>query len=708
MQSFEAQLSPVEIELVDLDQLGRKEVSSFALDIPSLDAPDAEFEILETRPSQGRGVRREFPSLDGAGTLPRAYLERDTSTLSFTERWIDEIVPALSPLLISEQGAIIGTPYSIRPYQSDGMQALMAEEGILLADDLGTGKTVTAILSMAKLFQEARIKRALIVAPTGWIRHWATHLQNWVPSLSITVAQGEARERQLDWQNAAHVYVAGYRELAADIETGIISSDAKGFDLVILDGVGSISRYSLPIWELLSRLSSDRRWVLSSGLPAEREDWLSIFRFLTPNLARGLGSMSSEQLHRHFASHILRRSKSQLEGAIPRQSRQEIWLEMDDDQFRDYEEALAEERHRLAQLGKSVTRTHIFAAIERLKLVSDFPSQTLDGIKAQALVDLVEEVMSTGGKIVVFTQYPDENLSKLRTILEAYGVAEHSAASLQAERAQAISRFEKDPDTRILISDLEVRSFGETLPDISYVLHFDHSWNPAIRMRAEQRIFPYMGPGLPANIYEFWVAGTIEERIHAHLLARSLLPNDLAKDTRPTELEEVLPITDWTRNILEVESIERAPRRAVKPRPGTGLLPVTSDLRLQLTRLTPGQLRAAVQQLMNALGFPDTESLGEPKNKGGDMLAWRRDEQNKVDRVLVRYIRSEKNIGVKQGRKLLKELDRRLDSLAAYLVATTEFTSSCRKLADESEGRLALISGTELYRHLHIIGWSPD
>jgi hypothetical protein len=203
------------------------------------------------------------------------------------------------------------------------------------------------------------------------------------------------------------------------------------------------------------------------------------------------------------------------------------------------------------------------------------------------------------------------------------------------------------------------------------------------------------------------MAGTVEERIHAHLLARSLLPGDLAKDTRPSELEEILPVSDWTRNILEVDAIERAPRRSPKPRPGTGLLPATSDLRLQLSQLSPEQLQTAVEELMNALGFPDTESLGVPKAKGGDLLAWRNAEHEKVDRVLVRYVRSEKNVGVREGRKLLKDLDRRLDSLAAYLVTTTEFTSSCRKLADDSEGRLALISGAELFRHLHVIGWIP-
>ncbi len=45
------------------------------------------------------------------------------------------------------------------------------------------------------------------------------------------------------------------------------------------------------------------------------------------------------------------------------------------------------------------------------------------------------------------------------------------------------------------------------------------------------------------------------------------------------------------------------------------------------------------------------------------------------------------------------------DCLGGYLVTTADFTNACKSLADESEGRLALVSGAEFYRHLHILRW---
>ncbi len=108
---------------------------------------------------------------------------------------------------------------------------------------------------------------------------------------------------------------------------------------------------------------------------------------------------------------------------------------------------------------------------------------------------------------------------------------------------------------------------------------------------------------------------------------------------------------------------------------------------------------------MKALGFHRTQVRAEPDERGGDLVAFRK-EGGIEEAVLVRCISQEKAIGVGEGRSLLKVLDADPELLGAYLVSsTTEFTSACRKLADESDGRLALVSGTELYRHLHILGW---
>jgi hypothetical protein len=62
------------------------------------------------------------------------------------------------------------------------------------------------------------------------------------------------------------------------------------------------------------------------------------------------------------------------------------------------------------------------------------------------------------------------------------------------------------------------------------------------------------------------------------------------------------------------------------------------------------------------------------------------------------------NVGVSEAREVLDVLGQHTDCLGAYFLVTSDFTPSCKKLADESKGQLALVSGIEFYRHLHILG----
>jgi hypothetical protein len=216
-----------------------------------------------------------------------------------------------------------------------------------------------------------------------------------------------------------------------------------------------------------------------------------------------------------------------------------------------------------------------------------------------------------------------------------------------------------------------------------------------------------LGPHPLINIYEFWMLNTIEEQIHDQLKLRNLLPGDLAQDTRPADVEESIATDEWLKQVLEIDAKPKVARRTGRLRPDTGLLPSTSFLRDQIAKLTPEQDEDALRALAEALGFMQTESVEHPDEHGCSLIAWREDETGLDERILLRLVRSERNVGVKEGRRLIKDLGQHEKCVGAYMVAVTDFTTACKKFADESNGRLALISGDEFLRHLHILGWTP-
>jgi hypothetical protein len=204
-------------------------------------------------------------------------------------------------------------------------------------------------------------------------------------------------------------------------------------------------------------------------------------------------------------------------------------------------------------------------------------------------------------------------------------------------------------------------------------------------------------------MYEFWVAGTIDERIYALLAEKELLPSEVPEETRPTELEGRITLDEWLHRILGTPSGKEPERTPVKHPIGIGILPGTAILRDRLAELSPDTLNAAVETFIKALGYPEIEPLDEGNEGGSYLLAWRESE-GEVERVLVRSMSTHKNVGIAKARALLKAMEIRRDCVGAYLITTSDFTSSCRKFADDSDGRLALVSGSELYRHLHILG----
>jgi hypothetical protein len=494
-----------------------------------------------------------------------------------------------------------------------------------------------------------------------------------------------------------------YETLTADIEQEHLTGDLLHYDLVLLDQIQTTGLRYRSFPGAYQRLDAPIRWALAGAFPKEVEDWVGMFAFLTPDQVSGAAGITLPDIRRRFRPYILRREKDELKDDLPKRARQEIWVDLDDVQTRRYEDVLAEERYRLAQLGDAVSTSHIETAVDRLKRASNFAPESLGGAKVRALIDLVEQIAAADLKMVVFSQFSEGGVDLLQPILEPYGVLKLGKADPEEQRAKVLDAFRAQEHWHVLLLEMGTRTGDEALVEATYIVHFDHQWNPAVRLRAEMRLHPQIFRAIPLNIYEFWVAGTIDERIYALLAEKGLLPSDVPEETRPTELEGRITLEEWLHRILGTPSGKELERTPVKHPIGTGILPGTAILRDRLAELSPDTLNAAVETFIKALGYAEIEPLDEGEEGGSYMLAWRESE-GEIERVLVRSMSTHKNVGIAKARALLKAMEVRRDCVGAYLITTSDFTSSCRKFADDSDGRLALVSGSELYRHLHILG----
>ena len=616
---------------------------------------------------------------------------------------IEMLQPFLEPNVLNAQTAPLVLPAALRGHQIEAVNALLAQKAFLLADDPGTGKTVAACVALMAQFQNGEIRRALYVCNKSGLRQTACFLAQWAPGLFFTVIHGDPEFRMRQWNTSAHVYLVDYETLREDIEQGKLTGNLLEYDLILLDQFQSTGLRYQSFPGPYQRLSARIRWALAGTLPKEVEDWVGLFAFLTPDQVKGASGITLPLIKRRFRSYLLHRTKDELKTDLPPRTRQEIWVDLDDEQTRRYENVIAEERYRLAQLGDAVSTSHIETAVSRLKRASNFAPESLSGAKVRALVDLVEQIAAANLKMVVFSQFSEGGIDLLQPVLEPYGVLKLAKAATEDQRIKVLDAFRAQEHWHVLLLEMGTRTGDESLVEATYIVHFDHQWNPAIRVRAEMRLHPQIFRSIPLNMYEFWVAGTIDEHIYELLAEKDLLPADVPEETKPTELEGRITLDEWLHRVLKIPSGIEPERVPVAPRVGTGMLPGTAILRDRLAELSPETRNAAVETFIKALGYPNVEPLAEEDDGSLYLLAWRESEDG-VERVLVRSMISHKNVGIAKGRALLKAMEMRRDCVGAYLITTSDFTSSCRKFADESDGRLALVSGSELYRHLHILG----
>lgn len=75
----------------------------------------------------------------------------------------------------------------LKPHQAAGARRLIANNGGLLGFDVGVGKTYTGIATIAKLRQEGRARRAIIVVPNTIVWKWVKDFRTALPDYRIVV-----------------------------------------------------------------------------------------------------------------------------------------------------------------------------------------------------------------------------------------------------------------------------------------------------------------------------------------------------------------------------------------------------------------------------------------------------------------------------------------------------------------------------------------
>ena len=476
-----------------------KVISHSFPELPDWDA-EASAQPPEARATGSRPARSITPS-------PLTRIQAPADTIKLWDRLYYLLQPPLETILTSGPCSL---PFDPFPYQYQGIAFLYPRYAAILADEMGLGKTMQAITAMRLLLRSGEISSVLLLCPKPLVTNWQREFAIWAPEIPLCVIEGDQSRRRWQWNRPlTPVKIANYELMMRDHDA--LFDQGLRFDLVILDEAQRIKNRSSTTSQTTCAIPRSRSWALT-GTPVENsiEDLVGIFEFLSPGYLHS--GMTAREMARAAGDYILRRTKEVVLTDLPPKLFRDAELELSPQQWDAYKTAEEEGVVRLEHLGQELTIQHVFELVLRLKQICNFDPATGTSSKLERLEADLEEVIASGKKAIVFSQWVN-TLRRIRDRIGRFGPVEYHGQIPGKQRERVIDRFREDPTAHVILMSYGAGSVGLNLQFCGYVFLFDRWWNPAVEDQAINRAHR-IGAAGPVTVTRMLTLDTIEQRIN--------------------------------------------------------------------------------------------------------------------------------------------------------------------------------------------------
>lgn len=427
----------------------------------------------------------------------------------------------------------------LRPYQKAGFNWLwfLYSYGLngILADDMGLGKTLQTLVMLQHAKEVDGQMPSLIVCPTSVVFNWINEINKFTPDLNVVNLTGSDRHEQYKKIKEADAVITSYALLRRDIR----ALKEYQFRYAILDESQNIKNQESQTAQASKALQAAHRLALS-GTPVENrlmELW-SVFDFLMPGFLydqvdfqyryvspiEERGNRDAERrLKKQIFPFMLRRLKQDVAKDLPPKIEAVQYCQLTENQRELYLEWLDKTRDevfsQVNEKGMQGATTSIFAALLRLRQIcchpklmgEDLSGGLTESGKFEALTDMIEEVVSEGHRILLFSQFV-EMLKIVRAWLDKKGIKYEYLTGETRDRHVMVDRFNNDDSIPIFLMSLKAGGTGLNLTGADYVIHYDPWWNPAAEDQASDRAHR-IGQKKTVFVYRLITKGTVEEKI---------------------------------------------------------------------------------------------------------------------------------------------------------------------------------------------------
>ena len=389
--------------------------------------------------------------------------------------------------------------YSHRPpleHQKEAIQKLVENKKFILADDMGLGKTTSTIIAAL----ESGAKKVLIICPASLKINWQREIENY-SDRTTSIIEGKKWDDS-DFVIINYDIIKNFHDDKKKSESIIVNSK---FDLVIVDEAHYVQNSQAQRTKLINDIGRkvERVWLLTGTPITSRpinyfnllnlidspvaQNWMAYvkrycngFQFQAGRrkIWNVSGASNLEELRDRTSPLVLRRLKENVLD-LPEKIITPVYLRL---KSKEYEELMGEYYDWYDKSGESDSLTLQFTKLTKVR-------QVIAEEKTKATIELCENIIEQGKKVIVFTNFT----KSLEMILQHFG---KSAVRLdgqmsQKERQLSVDRFQNEENVTIFVGNIKAAGVGITLTAAEAVVMNDLSFLPSDHSQAEDRSYRY-------------------------------------------------------------------------------------------------------------------------------------------------------------------------------------------------------------------------
>jgi len=428
------------------------------------------------------------------------------------------------------------------PFQLAGIAYALGKDGVLIADQMGLGKTIQAL---GLVNADESIRKVLCIVPASLRLNWEREARKWlVRDFKFYVAETTALPPM-----EANFVILNYEKLAGKGSVAFTQFLLSlQWDFIILDECHLLknpraqrTRVVLGYYDKSTRTNvpglfqQARRQVALTGTPilnrpieaqpilgALAPEEFGNFMYFAKRYANGhyngwgwdfRGSANLEELQeRARGCCMVRRLKSDVLKELPPKVRQVICLppngasqivEREHQAWERFETQLAELRDQAEEAKVSGNEDAYKAAVKELREAGQVAFNEMSDLRHQvalakvpAVIEHLNEVLQSEEKVVLFAHHKDV-VAQFEAHYSNWPPGEEDDArnvcvtltgdTPMAKRQEAVDRFQTDPSVRVFIGNLKAAGVGLTLTASRTVVFAELDWVPANMSQAEDR-----------------------------------------------------------------------------------------------------------------------------------------------------------------------------------------------------------------------------